>query len=231
MKKSNKIVIITVSIVGVLLLLFAGGLLTAELYKDNLESKIFPLKDPISVINSEYKRPVVCVDWAFDINDKRKVAGFSDYVFVAEVKKVVGTGYTGVEFYDGFDMDAQPYTQYEIRVLENIKGELITYKDIPMKKHDGVEAFGKKGAFIGDWVSLLEGDRLPDEGECYIFLCRTDEDGELNIGSFGAVHNIYLCKAEEYTGNEAVIDVYRDALKNMDESVRFGETYKSKYEA
>ena len=230
MKKSKKIVLITVVAVAALLVLFAAGKLSAELYKDKLESKIFPLKDPISVINSEYKRPVVCVDWAFDISDKRKVAGFSDYVFVAEVKKVVGTGYTGVEIYDGFDLDAQPFTQYEIRVLENIKGELITNRDIPMKKHDGVEAFGKRGAFFGDWVSMLDSDRLPDAGECYIFLCSADEDGELNIGSFGTVHNIYLCKAEDYTGNESMIDVYRDAVENMDESVRFGEDFKSKYE-
>ena len=224
MKKSKKVVIITVSIVGVLLLLFAGARVSMKLLEDKLESEIFPLKDPVSVINSEYKRPVVCVDWVFDVNDKRKVAGFADYVFVAEVKKIVGTGYSDVRFYDGFDFDEHPFTRYEIRVLENLKGNLRTDEDIPLTKHDGVHFFGKS-------VSLLEGDRLPDEGECYIFLCNADEDGELNIDSFGYYCDIYICKAEDYTGNESCIEIYRDAARNMDESVRFGENYKSKYEA
>ena len=223
MKQSKKIVVVTVSIVTVLLVLLVGVRVSMKLFADKLESEIFPLKDPISVINSEYKRPVVCVDWVYDINDKRKVAGASDYVFVAEVKKVVGTGYTDVKYYDGYDFDANPFTRYEIRVLENIKGELITYEDIPLTKHDGVHYFGKS-------VSALEGDNLPDEGECYIFLCSADEDGELVVGGFSYFCDIYLCKAEEYTGDESLIEVYRDAVANMDESVRFGEDFKSKYE-
>ena len=224
MKKSKKIVIITLAIVSVLLVLFAAGKLSGEIFKDKLESEIFPLKDPISVINSEYERPVVCVDWVYDVKDDKKVAGAADYVFVAEVKKVVGTGYEDVRFYDGFRYDDNPFTRYEIRVLENLKGELITDRDIPLTKHDGVHYSGKR-------VSALEGDMLPDEGECYIFLCNADEDGELVIGSFGYYCDIYLCKVEDYTGNERLIEIYRDAVANMDESVRIGERYKSKYEA
>ena len=224
MKKSKKAVLITVIIVAVLSVVFIAGKISAEIFKEKLESEIFPLKDPISVINSEYQRPVVCVDWVYNVNDKNKVAGAADYVFVAEVKKIVGTGYSDVRFYDGFDYDDNPFTRYEIRVLENLKGELITYKDIPLTKHDGVHFLGKR-------VSALEGDNLPDEGECYIFLCNADEDGELVIGSFSYFCDIYLCKAEDYTGNENLIEVYRDAVANMDESVRFGEDYKSKYEA
>lgn len=223
MKKSKKIVVVTLSVVLILVAVFALGRLSFAIFKDKLEGNIFPLKDPISVINSEYERPMVCVDWAFDVNDKNKVAGASDYVFVGEVKKVVGTGYTDVRYYDGFDIDENPFTLYEIRVLENIKGELTTNRDIPLTKHDGVYYFGKR-------VSTIEGDNLPDEGECYIFLCHTDEDGELVIGSFSYFGDIYLCKAEEYTGNESLIEIYRDAVENMDESVYFGEKYKSKYD-
>ena len=224
MKKRKKIVLITVAVVAVVLILFGAGKLSAGIFKDKLESEIFPLKEPISVINSEYQRPVVCVDWVYDVNDKRKVAGASDYVFVAEIKKVVGTGYTDVKFYDGFNYDDNPFTRYEIRVLQNLKGELITDKDIPLTKHDGVHFFGKR-------MSAIEGDMLPDEGECYIFLCNADEDGELVIGNFSYFCDIYLCKAEDYTGSENLIEVYRDAVENMDDSVRFGEIHKSKYEA
>ena len=224
MKKSKKIVIITVSIVVVLMIaLLAQGYIATKLFADKFENRLFPMKAPISVINTEYKRSLVCVEWIFDINDKNKVVGFHDYVFVGEVKSVVGTGYTQVDFSDGLRMFSQPYTQYEIKVLENLKGELITDRDIPLKKHDGAYPFGKT-------VSMMEGDNLPDVGECYIFICSADEEGELNIGSFASFCNIYLCKVDDYTGSENLIEVYRDAVANMDESVRLGETYKSKYE-
>ena len=224
MKKSKKIVLITTGIVAVLLIgLLAEGSIATKLFADKLEGKLFPMKDPVSVINTEYSRTVACVEWVYDIGDKNKVVGFNDYVFVGEVKKVVGTGYSDVDFSDGLRMFSQPYTQYEIRVIENLKGELVTDRDIPLTKHDGAYLFGKR-------VSMMDGDNLPDVGECYIFICNADENGELNIGSFSSFCDIYLCKAEEYTGQEAQIEFYRDAVEHMDESVRIGESYKSKYE-
>ena len=220
----KKIVKIVICIAVVLIVLFAGTSLSTDFIEKKLESKIFPLKDPISVINTEYQRTVACVDWAFDVSDINKVVGFHDYVFVGQVKKIVGTGYTDVDFSDGLRLFSQPFTQYEIRVLENIKGELLTDRDIPLTKHDGAYYFGKR-------VSMMEGDSLPDEGECYIFICIADEYGELNIGSFSSFCDIYLCNAEDYRDDEEKIEIYRQAVENMDESVRHGERYKSKYEA
>ena len=221
MKKTMRII---VSIAVVLVVLFAGISISMNFFEKKLERKIFPLKDPISVINTEYQRTVACVDWAFDVSDINKVVGFHDYVFVGQVKKIVGTGYTDVDFSDGLRLFSQPFTQYEIRVLENIKGELLTDRDIPLTKHDGAYYFGKR-------VSMMEGDSLPDEGECYIFICIADENGELNIGNFSSFCDIYLCNAEDYRDDEEKIEIYRQAVENMDESVRYGERYKSKYEA
>ena len=221
MKKTMRII---VSIAVVLVVLFAGMSISMNFFEKKLERKIFPLKDPISVINTEYQRTVACVDWAFDVSDINKVVGFHDYVFVGQVKKIVGTGYTDVDFSDGLRLFSQPFTQYEIRVLENIKGELLTDRDIPLTKHDGAYCFGKR-------VSMMEGDSLPDEGECYIFICIADENGELNIGNFSSFCDIYLCNAEDYRDDEEKIEIYRQAVENMDESVRYGERYKSKYEA
>ena len=75
MKKSKKIVVVTLSVVLILVAVFALGRLSFAIFKDKLEGNIFPLKDPISVINSEYERPMVCVDWAFDVNrsEERRV--------------------------------------------------------------------------------------------------------------------------------------------------------------
>ena len=221
MKKTMRII---VSIAVVLVVLFAGISISMNFFEKKLERKIFPLKDPISIINTEYQRTVACVDWAFDVSDINKVVGFHDYVFVGQVKKIVGTGYTDVDFSDGLRLFSQPFTQYEIRVLENVKGELLTDRDIPLTKHDGAYYFGKR-------VSMMEGDSLPDEGECYIFICIADENGGLNIGNFSSFCDIYLCNAEDYRDDEEKIEIYRQAVENMDESVRHGERYKSKYEA
>lgn len=224
MKKSKKTVIITLCVVGVLSAAFVLGNLSFRIFKNKLENNIFPLKDPISVINSEYERNYgVIIDWIYNPNDLRQLAGAADYVFVARVTEVLGTGYTEVEMYDGFRFDSHPFTQYKIRVLKNLKGELKTDEDIPLTKHDGVYYLGKK-------VSFLEGDSLPDVGECYIFLCLSDEDGELTVSQFAGHNDVYLCKAEDYTGEEALIETYGDAVKNMDDSIRLGERYKSKYD-
>ncbi len=224
MKKSKKIVVGTLCIVLALVMIFAIGRLSFSMFKDKLESNIFPLKDPISVINTEYERAYgILIDWIYNPNDKNQIAGAADYVFVAEVTEVVGTGYNEVEILSGLRIDYSPYTLYKIRVLENIKGQLKTDEDITLKKNDGVEFFGKK-------VSFLEDDMLPDAGECYVFLGYADENGELTIGQFAGHNDIYICKADEYTGQEAVVEGYRDAVENMDESIRIGERYKSKYE-
>lgn len=223
MKKSKKAVIITVLTVALLLAIFFGGRAFALCYKEKLETTIFPLKDPVSVINSEYKREVKIIDWAFDISDKKKLAGFADYVFVARVEEVIGTGYTDAEWYDGFRLYAFPFTKYEISVIENIKGELKTGENIPLYKGDGVMPFGKISTLYGD-------DNLPDKGEYYIFLCKCNEDGELWVGNGSGHCDVYLCSDGEFTGNEELTEIYRDSVRNMDESVRLGESYKSKYE-
>ncbi len=223
MKKSKKTVIITLSIVVALLAVFIAGRVFQGYIKDKLETEIFPLRDPISVINTEYERETKIIDWAFDVSDKGKLAGFADYVFIAEVKEVIGTGYTDAEWYDGFKFYAFPFTKYEIRVLENLKGELRTDVNIPLFKDDGIMPIGKT-------TTLYSGDMLPEKGECYIFLCKCDEDGELRVGNGSGFCDIYICKADEYKGDESLIDIYRDAIENMDESVRIGESYKSKYE-
>ena len=133
MKKSKKIVVITVCIVTALVAVFALSKLSFAIFKDKLESNIFPLKDPISVVNAEYERNFgVIVDWIYNPNDLKQLAGAADYVFVAEVTEVVGTGYTGVEMYDGFRFDSHPFTRYKIRVIENLKGKLKTDEDIKL---------------------------------------------------------------------------------------------------
>lgn len=55
-----------------------------------------------------------------------------------------------------------PYTNYTIQVLENIKGELITDKPIPIVKQGGISE-------KQDAIYLFENDSLPSENSIYIF--------------------------------------------------------------
>ena len=66
-------------------------------------------------------------DPSIDVHNPRALVGDADYVFVGEVVGVTGTEYTGAINY--------PYTNYEVEVLLNIKGELVLEK-IPVKKID-----------------------------------------------------------------------------------------------
>ncbi len=205
--------------------IFFSGRAFALWYKEKAETTLYELKDPISVINEEYERADMIIDYVYDVSDIEKNAGFADYVFVAEVNEVRGVRYDDVWLSERLYLHSEPTTEYEITVKENIKGNLKTDEPITLFKGEGVYLHKKL-------TDLYQGDMLPDEGHCYLFLASSGEDGELYThGNHG---NEYLCPIGELDTSEnakAVIERYTKAVENMDESVRIGERYKSKYEA
>ena len=77
--------------------------------------------------------------FVYDTDNIREAVGICDYVFVAKVVSCDGTEYRNVittEDEKGNPKEVgSPYTNYTIQVLENIKGELITDKPIPIVKN------------------------------------------------------------------------------------------------
>ncbi|MRG85993.1 hypothetical protein [Salinibacillus xinjiangensis] len=86
-----------------------------------------------------------------DISNPREVVGFSDNVFVGKVIKQVGTK----------SLNSYPETQFEVEVLDNIKGEL-----------EGTITVNQQGGYEGDHLFLMEDDKLLVEGETYLFATR-----------------------------------------------------------
>ena len=110
--------------------------------------------------------PISRLQGCFIINvyDLREMAAFSDYVFVGEVLKNEGYKY----------WHTNPYTNYTVRVLENIKGNLIMDKEIPIVKQGGLSK-------DGSYYEIFEDDELPVEKGTYIFYADAQTDGSLLI--------------------------------------------------
>lgn len=223
--KKKKVIICILCVILSVGVIFLSGTAFAAYYKEKAESTLFELKDPISVINEEYERAAMCIDYVYDVSDIAKNAGWADYVFVAEVNEVRGVRYSDVELSERLYLHSEPRTEYEITVKQNLKGNLKTEEPITLFKGEGVYLHHKM-------TNLYQGDMLPDEGHCYLFLASSGEDGELYThGNHG---NEYLCAIGELSSSEnaaEVIERYETAVDNMDESVRIGERFISKYEA
>ena len=153
-----------------------------------IESKIYPVTADFDSVQRNSRIGAL----AYDYTDKAKHVGFMDYVFVGRVEKLVGTSYTDVSITDR-KVSATPWTNYEITVLGNIKGELKTNITIPVKKLAGMD-------INYDYLTINEGDTMPKEGACYIFCTFVDEAGELYISCNDA--NIYL-------GNDCEDEIFK----------------------
>ncbi|MEH7379966.1 hypothetical protein V7138_05735 [Bacillus sp. JJ1533] len=86
-----------------------------------------------------------------DIYNPREVVGFSDNVFLGKVIKQVDTK----------SLNGYPETQFEVEVLDNIKGEL-----------KGTIKVNQQGGYEGEYLFLMEDDKLLVKGQTYLFATR-----------------------------------------------------------
>lgn len=142
---------------------------------------------------------------------KKKPQEFTDYVFLGEVVSNDGTEYVSSQSGDKF---YAIYTNYTVKVLENLQGVLEMDKAIPIKKVGGVTKDRKM-------VYLFDEDILPEAGKQYVFLAYAQEDGSLLIS--GPNSNVLQEKK-----NDEVIEEYEEAVENQVDFER--ERYTSEYE-
>lgn len=115
--------------------------------------------------------------FSVDVNDPRATAGDADYVFVAQVDSIDGITYKNpvtIETDDGSKEVSDPYTNFHVTVIDNLKGELETSVSIPVQKAGGVTE-------DASMVVLYEDDLLPEVGSTYVLLAYTQTDGSLLI--------------------------------------------------
>lgn len=136
------------------------------------QKKVSEEKDlPIERISGSYN---------VDVYDPVALASSADYAFVGNVVKN-----NGCEYEDG----ERPYTNYDIRVIKNLKGELRTDIDIPITKRGGISV-------DGSCYEVYEDDFLPKEGDVCIFTAYGTEEGELVV--IGANSTLLLETPEDF---------------------------------
>lgn len=151
-------------------------------------------------------------DYVIDINNPAEVAGFSDHVFVGVVAGKGETEYL-TDGYDPADVEqfglaGDPYTPYEITVLENLKGNLKIGATVPVVKAGGPTEDGQ-------YLDLEEGDFMPEEGQTLVLFVSVRSDGALIICS--GKNNPKLLDAADAGAGYKALDIYKtivDACAN-----------------
>ena len=113
--------------------------------------------------------------YAYDISTPEKAIGLADYTFIGKVNKILRTEYrhpTQTVINGEIKTVSSPYTIYEVSVIKNIDGDLITNETIEIAQAGGLEQELST-------YSFYEGMGLLNIGEYYILLAFTQPDGSL----------------------------------------------------
>ncbi len=158
---------------GSLLFVLLGLLISIPLYNNykvqQIEETVYPITVDFDEVDRNYRTGVL----AYDYTDKAKHVGFMDNVFVGRVDRIIGTSYSNVSIKSG-KVSATSWTNYEVTVLGNIKGNLKIGISLPIKKWAGLD-------FNTEYLTINYGDIMPKEGYYYIFCAFVDETGELYV--------------------------------------------------
>lgn len=102
--------------------------------------------------------------WLYDTSTPEEAIGISQYAFVAKVNKVLRTEYKNpieVEISaDGKETKTiySPYTIYEITIIDNIKGSLVTNKPIEFMHYGGINKDEDSYTFLDNGKMLVPGN-------------------------------------------------------------------------
>ncbi|RGB77232.1 hypothetical protein [Anaerococcus nagyae] len=124
---------------------------------------------------------------AIDVDSPYELVGFSDYYFICEVISQKDTEYRDpitIETEHGAEEITSPYTNYEIKVIKNIKGDLPIDKNITITKAGGISESGD--------LILYENYTLLDTGQFYAITATAQPYGSLLVS--GPNSSKYLSK-------------------------------------
>lgn len=176
---------------------------------------------------SQYKIEYLKSSMVFDPSNYNLLVGYADNVFVGKVNKVID-----IEEKNGINekqkdgstlkVSGDPYTNFEVIVLENIKGNLVTDKPIVVQKFGGVLKDNPNKLILQD------GDIFLDAGNVYIFVTCSQKNG--NMLARGEGSNFLL---EKNNNNSRLpsIEPQKDILlkiKNAAKSEEKGEKERAK---
>ncbi len=147
---------------------------------------------------------------AFDVSDKRKLVGFADNVFVGRVLEQVGT--SSIPTSD--PGPGVPRTQYSVKVLENIEGNLSG--TVTVSQEGGYITYvpdsgPKEGQRVRELVTFGE-DPMLEPGQTYLFVTRYDERRDyyqITTPKFG---DISINSEQE---RRALVEAFEEAAANQ----------------
>ena len=165
--------------------------------------------------------PQVTELYSYDTSIPEQAVGISDYVFVAKVNGIARTDYidTGsVELSTtGNKKIESPYTVYDIEVVKNIKGELLTSEPIEFMQYGGVNE-----------------DGFLETGKYYILLVNTfrEDGGTLETSDQNRIILLDDIENDEDVENSELVKRYEEAYKNeyIPEGAEEATRYISKYD-
>ena len=117
-----------------------------------------------------------CSSYFIDVNSLSATTNHADYVFVGTISEYLDESYKNYEHMTDLNgntvMWGEPYTNYQVSVLQNIKGNLSG--NIFIQKFGGLDQ-------SGDFYIIPEGDIILEEGNTYIFFAYEQDDGSLIV--------------------------------------------------
>lgn len=163
-------------------------------------------------IKNYYKEKPVSVSHIsrqYDTSNPEIAVNNSDYIFIAKINSILRTEYRNhVEVEVGLGqtiIEKDPYTIYDITVIENLKGNLITDTSIEFVQYGGINEDGTS-------YSLLENSSLLNIGEYYLLM----------VGTLPATHEIEVSDNNRMISlgndisnlNNNLIDDYKNIINN-----------------
>lgn len=159
----------------------------------------------------KYLSEMSTAETTINSNDLREIVGVSDYVFIGYVEET--HDYNSEKYFRKFpeilDYNGMPYTECEVRVVENIKGCLSQDEIFSVYKFGGI-TWSRNCILIDN-----PQDVLPEKGKYYIFAGTCYADGTMIVG--GDNRTVILENGVNETNfeNSKVYQKYIDAHKNQ----------------
>ena len=143
--------------------------------------------------------------WVIDVHDLNAVTGLSDHVFVGRVVSNIGVT---------FPTDSHmPFTNYEIEVIEVIKGDLMPGIIIPAQKAGGPARFNLFAFLLTGgraYHFIHENDFLPQAGNAYVFRASNMDNGIIDIARGPNAQHLLVQESEAMSDDIVLHVAYSD---------------------
>lgn len=149
-------------------------------------------------------------DYAINTGDLREVVGSQNYVFVGYVTETHDyfTEKNSREFPEKLEEFNTPITECVVKIIKPIKGDLKAGETFSFFKGGGVSENLK-------YISLGEGDFVPESGKYYVFCGFAHADGTMTGGGPNGTAELEAGINESNLAESSVYKKYDDAYKNQ----------------